>query len=279
MHSDFANCDHEGSANAIVEGLSKRPGSSYLIHTSGTGIIAVDDLHANVVGRALDKVYDDWDGIKDVTVNMPDDAWHRNVDKIILAAGDKSGGKIKTAIVCPPTIYGPGRGPDNQRSDQVYKMAENIMKRGKAFMVGDGLNTWTSIHVHDLSDVYLKLVEAALQDGGKATWNGEGYYFTENGEFVWGEMAKKVAQEIYKQGFIKDPTVDKLSMEEANKTIPNGGRKWGFNSRCRAIRARKLLGWTPKGESIESLLPSIVEGEAARLGIKKGHAAVAAGES
>ncbi|KAF2100156.1 NAD(P)-binding protein [Rhizodiscina lignyota] len=273
----FANCDHEGAANAIVEGLSKRSGTSYLIHTSGTGILTVEDVHANVVGRASNKVYDDWDGIKEVT-SLPDDAWHRKVDKIILGAHEKSGGKIKTAIVCPPTIYGPGRGPGNKKSDQVYKMAAYVLKSGKAFMVGEGLNTWTYIHVHDLSDLYLKLTEAALQGGGNATWNEEGYYFTENGEFLWGEMAEKVAQEVYKQGFIKDPTVAKLGMEEANNATPNGGRKWGLNSRCRATRGRKLLGWSPKGESIENLLPSIVKGEAVDLGLSKTHAAEAAGE-
>ncbi len=180
--------------------------------------------------------------------------------------------------MCPPTIYGPGRGPGNKKSDQVYKMAENVMKRGKAFMVGDGLNTWTSIHVHDLSDCYLKLTEAALQGGGKATWDQDGYYFTENGEFLWGDMARSVAQEVFKQGFIKDSKVESLSLDDANNAIPFGGWKWGMNSRCRAIRARKLLGWSPTGESIGSLIPSIVKVEATDLGLVKGHAAEAAGQ-
>ena len=95
---------------------------------------------------------------------------------------------------------------------------------------------------------------------------------------MWGDMAKSVAQEVYNQGFIKDPAVEKLSLEDANKATPFGGWKWGMNSRGRAIRARKLFGWSPKGESIESLLPSIVKGEAADLGLAKGHAAQAAGQ-
>lgn len=275
---DFANCDHEGSAKAIIEGLSKRSSPSYLIHTSGTGILTIGDVHRGALGQPSDKIYNDWDGIKEL-FEMPDDAWHRNVDKIIQSANKSSGGKIHTAIVCPPTIYGPGRGPGNVKSDQVYKMAAEMMKHGKAFTIGDGLNKWTSIHVHDLSDVYLALTEAAAQDGGKATWDEEGYYFTEDGEFVWGEMQKKVADEVYKQGFIKSPEQEKLSsMKECDSFIVNGGRKWGLNSRCRAIRARKLFGWSPKGESIDSLLPSIVHGEAVDLGLVKGHAEKAAGQ-
>ena len=31
---------------------------------------------------------------------------------------------VKTAIVCPPTIYGPGRGPGNVRSRQVNTFSD-----------------------------------------------------------------------------------------------------------------------------------------------------------
>jgi nucleoside-diphosphate-sugar epimerase len=238
--------------------------------------LGIDDLQRNAVGEPLDKVYDDWDGINTVT-NLPDEAWHRNVDKIVLAANKQSGGKVHTAIVCPPTIYGPGRGPGNQKSDQVYGMSRAVIKHGRGIVVGKGKNIWTSIHVHDLSDLYLRLTEAAAQGGGKATWDAEGYYFTEVGEFVWGDMARKVAAEAHKQGYIESADVDEKSSEEADSIFTNGSKKWGLNSRCRAIRARKLLGWEPKGESIDSLLPSIVRQEAIDLGVQKTHAEKAAG--
>lgn len=38
--------------------------------------------------------------------SLPDDAFHRNVDKIVIEAGEKYGDTVKTCIVCPPTIYG-----------------------------------------------------------------------------------------------------------------------------------------------------------------------------
>ena len=125
-----------------------------------------------------DKVYDDWDGIGEVT-SIPDHALHRNVDKIVLAASKQYPDRISTAIVCPPCIFGPGRGPDNQKSVQVYRMARAALQRGKGFHVNQGLNLWTEVHVQDLSNVYLALVTAALSGGGKATWNDEGYYFAE----------------------------------------------------------------------------------------------------
>ena len=107
MH--FANCDHEASANAIIKGLSASSKPGYFIHTSGTGILTVEDVMASRYGRENPKVYDDWENVAEVT-SLPDEAWHRNVDKIVLGASRKTP-SIKTAIVCPPTIYGPGRGP------------------------------------------------------------------------------------------------------------------------------------------------------------------------
>jgi hypothetical protein len=41
------------------------------------------------------------------------------------------------------------------------------------------------LHVDDLSDAFILLVEEALKpSGGNAEWGGEGYYFAEAGEFV-----------------------------------------------------------------------------------------------
>lgn len=124
-----ADADHEGAARALVAGLAQRQTPSYLIHTSGTGVLSFADFERETYGTKNLKVYDDWDGIAEVT-SLPDTALHRNVDKVILAASGSSA-NIFTAIVCPPCIYGPGRGPDNQKSVQVYRMARAAIHRGK----------------------------------------------------------------------------------------------------------------------------------------------------
>ncbi|KAL8879153.1 MAG: hypothetical protein Q9198_003185, partial [Flavoplaca austrocitrina] len=116
-----ANADHVVAAEALIEGLaahaSDRPG--YIIHTSGTGILLFADLERRTFGEASTKIYNDWDGVGEVT-SIPDFAPHRNVDKIILASGSKN---VKSAIVSPPTIYGKGRGPGNQRSHQLPELS------------------------------------------------------------------------------------------------------------------------------------------------------------
>jgi nucleoside-diphosphate-sugar epimerase len=274
-----ADCDHLGAAQAIVAGLAQSQKTSYLIHTSGTGVLSFQDFEEGTYGVTREKVYDDWDGIGEVT-SLPDTAVHRNVDKVVLAANAASGGTVHSAIVCPPCIYGPGRGPDNKRSVQVYEMTRAALERHKGFVIEEGLNRWTESHVQDLSEIFLALVTAALSpDGGKATWDDKGYYFTESGSFAWGDIGQKIAKIALDKKLINSAEVDHLSKDEADKLTNAGSYLWGTNSRCKAIRANKLFGWTPKQTSLSDLLPEIVEDEARKLGLKKGHAAYAAGEN
>ena len=271
---DFANADHEDAAKALIKGLAGRsqehPG--YLIHTSGTSILMYADLERKIFGEASAKIYDDWEGIEQVT-SLPDFAPHRKVDKVVLAAGMENESKIKTAIVCPPTIYGKGRGPGNQRGHQVYELSRVTLEKKSGIQVGPGRTYWTSVHIYDLSDCYVTLVEAAVKQGGKATWGKEGYYFTENGDIIWGEISQVVATTAHKQGLLPSDEVVTVSNEEANRLSPWGALLWGGNSRARAIRARKLLGWSPKEKSLIDEIPEIVASEAKKLGLVQGHAA------
>lgn len=273
-----ADCDHVGAATAIVAGMSKSssPGPKYLIHTSGTGVLSWADFEENTFGFRREHTYNDWDGIKEVT-SLPDAALHRNVDKIVLAAS-KGAGEIKTAIVCPPCIYGPGRGPGNQDSLQVYKYSAATLKRGKGFIINDGTNIWTESHIRDLSNVFLGLVTSALEpNNGKATWNEDGYYFSETGTFAWGDIGKAIAKIAHEKKLIDTNEVDVITTEDADKLLPFGSYLWGTNSRCQAQRASKVLGWKPQEKSLMDLLPDIVEGEAKKLALIKGHAEKAAG--
>ena len=158
--SDAADAsDHEGAAHAIaagiLEGHSKgRPG--FWLHTGGTGILTWEDTKYDRLGEPSDKVYNDWDGIEELT-NLPDEAFHRNVDKIVLEAGSKHSDVIKSVIVAPPTIYGKtchsvvssscdanllppgnGRGPISGRGRQVYELAKLVLTKQYTPVIGQG---------------------------------------------------------------------------------------------------------------------------------------------
>lgn len=282
--TDFANADHEVSANAIARGLAAHDPSvpGFLVHTSGTGILLFEDIREKTFGNQFrDKIYDDLEGVSEV-ISLPDDAPHRNVDKIILKVGTDYPDRAKTAIVCPPTIYGPGRGPDSQRSHQLPELCRVTIERGHAIKVNEGKTYWTNIHVHDLSDLYLRLVEEAAAGGSTkewpdkpATWGAEGYYFAEHGEHVWGEVSQWVATEAKKQDLISTDEVKSVSPEDAGKASPLGQALWGANSRCRAKRGKAILGWNPTGGSFKDEVKRALEWEARALGTKPGHAKIA----
>ena len=184
---NWASSDHPSSAEAIARGVLAAKGvkdhPTYLIHTSGTGILTWKTVETKRYGDLEAKIYDDWEGISEVT-SFPDHAAHRDTDKIVLTAGTRDDGRIKTAIVCPPTIYGVGRGPVNKRSMQLYDLAKMTLVTGKGMHVGQGNNEQTHVHLYDLTKLYILLIEAAVAGGGNATWGEKGYYFGSRGPQV-----------------------------------------------------------------------------------------------
>lgn len=221
-------------------------------------------------GEVLEKEYNDWEGVSELT-SIPDKAMHRNVDKIVLAASAATPDLIKTAIVCPPTIYGQGRGPDNQRSIQLPITCQAVLKQKKGFVIGSGENVWTQSHIQDLSELYLLLGEAAAVGGGSATWGPEGYYLTDNGSFIWGDVCREIAKVAHKNGFIPSDAVESLSISEADQFFPSLKYYIGANSRGVAIRAKKLLGWKPHQPALVETIPQALEIEAKALGLVQSH--------
>ena len=236
-------------------------------------VVAYADVDRKTFGEASNKVYDDWDGLKTI-LSIPDHAPHRSADKIVIGAGTDS---LKTAIVCPPLIYGQGRGPGNPRSHQVPEMARGVLERKQGFQVGPGENRTAIVHVFDLSNCFLKLVEAAVSGGGNASWGQDGYYFTENGEASFGQVARDVASAAHKQGLIPSEEVFMISDSDANSMSLKGATIWGANFRYHALRARKLLGWSPTEVPLGQTIAEAVQYEAKLLGMLPGYAAKVAG--
>lgn len=267
--------DHVGAANAIAKGLvqghsADRPG--FWLHTGGTGILTYFDSEVRKThGEHDDKIFDDLDNVSELT-NLPEAAFHRNIDEIVLKTGREHADAVKTVIVCPPTIYGRGRGPVALRGRQVYELSRFVLKEKYVPVIGKGLARWNNVHVYDLSRMFESLVRAAIEPArknDKEIWGEKGYFLCDNGEHVWGDLSKHIGAHAHKLGYLKeDPAVKQLSLDEAIKS-PAGfeAASWGWNSRGRALRGKKVLGWTPVERSIEDEVPDILAAEASRLGL------------
>lgn len=249
-----------------MKGHSKEhPG--FWLHTGGTGILTYFDSKDDKLGEWEEKEFNDYSGVSELT-NLPAEAFHRNVDEIVLDTGAQHGDVVKTAIVCPPTIYGHGRGPVSGRGRQVYEMSKLILQKGYAPVIGKGKARWNNVHVHDLSNVFALLAEAAVQQNlSDEIWGEKGYFLTENGEHLWSDLSILVAKKAAELGYInKDPKTQSLSKQEALDVAGFEAVSWGLNSRGKAERARKVLGWKPSSPSLEDEVEDILKREKALLG-------------
>lgn len=291
---DFADADSKPAVQAIIRGLaathsSSRPG--FLIHTSGTGTLMYADVQGSRYGEAPtdgDIYHDLSDGLAEMRRKIPADFLRRGVDDLVCGAERATDGAVKAAVVCPPLIYGQGRGPANQRSMQIPELVRVTLERGKGVVVGKGKNCWSCVHVHDLSNLYLKLVENAAAGeslaewpGKPALWGEEGFFFCESGEVRMQELAQEVVAQAKKQGYLKNEKeeVEGIGPEEASQSTHRGDVLWGCNSRSRAKRAREALGWEPVGKGWKEVVEEQVGMEAEALGLKTGHAKKAAGDA
>ncbi|OBT76837.1 hypothetical protein VF21_04794 [Pseudogymnoascus sp. 05NY08] len=255
---NLAATSHIASATAIARGLNEADKPSYWIQISGATVFAGDEIAKKRFGQKSDKVYDDLKDVSEILsiiFNSP----RRSVDNLVLSQ-DPS--RIKTALLICPLIYGAGRGPGNQRSIQAPEIARVSLKNKEGFKLDAGQNSWSNIHVHDLSDLCLKLVEAAVSQK-HGLWNKEGIYCPENGVKEFGELSMDIAAEAAKQGLIPDGIVRKtVNGEEADGESGHASILWGTNAMQKSSRARKNLNWQPSGVSLELEIPDIVRAEA-----------------
>ncbi|KAF2654419.1 nucleoside-diphosphate-sugar epimerase [Lophiostoma macrostomum CBS 122681] len=247
----MGNSDHLPALQAILDGLvhsrqSRSP--PFLIHLSGSAILNP-------------KVWSDVDDLSTVST-LPDSAPHRPAEKLLLDTVRDHGGNINIAIVCPPDIYGPGKGLAKTWSATVPMFVAEAKKLedGRVFYHEEGTNTKSWVHIDDLMTLYLKLVEAAANRGEGAEWGAKGYYFASTQEVDQLTLATALGSVLRKHAVIDNPEPLQVSLEQLdsmleNVPIPHISRYlFACNSRSRPDRAKKLFGYEPKAPGLlESL--------------------------
>ena len=112
-------------------------------------------------------------------------------------------------------------------------------------------------------------MEAAVEKKDVDVWGDKGYVLTENGEHVWGDLSREIAKKAEELGFIKGKGEKPLDKDEALEQAGFEAVSWGLNSRGKAGRAEKELGWKAKEGSIEAEIEGILRDEKERLANEK----------
>jgi len=218
-----ASADHAGAVRALIAGLVGS--GKALLHTSGSSVIG-DDARGN---RRSESIFDE---DTPLLVN-PSKQARRELDLMVLAAAQSA---IRSAVICPSLIYGLGQGL-NPNSVQVPFLAANAREQGVVQIVGQGLNVWSNVHIDDVADLYVRALSNAPAGA---------FYFAENGEASFADIGAALAERLGLSGVEALPpelAAERWGESKAYFTL-------GSNSRVRAKRARRELGWAPRHSSV-----------------------------
>lgn len=263
MHN--GDSDHEASLNAIIGGLLTRAVPGYLLHLSGTGIVS-DWADKEYLGKLNPKIWSDVSDLEEIQ-HLPDNALHRNTEIILHETVRLYSDRINIAIMCPPDIYGKGKGLAKTHSAFVPMYVQEIQRLGgKVFYYGGGSNTRSWVHIDDLMRLYLRVVEAAVSGNAEQCFNKNGYHFAATQEHSQLDVARIVGRNLFEKGVVADPEPSQISLEELDAMLKIPGYKklarylFASNSRTRAERAEGLFGY--KGEApglLESLENDVLD--------------------
>ncbi len=219
-----ASADHPGAVDTLLAAVSRT--GKLLIHTSGSAIVADD-----ACGEASDRVFSEDDYCEPVPFRRQRVEMNRRVRQAAIEDG------VRGIVICPPTIYGTGLGIE-PNSDQIPKLTALSRSAGAGLYLGRGLNRYSNVHIDDLVDLYLLVIERAP---------GGSFFFAENGEMSFKEIADRIAVSIGHAG-----KTHSLNVEEVTQNYGQPAR-YGLasNSRISAVAARRL-GWSPKGMSLSA---------------------------
>jgi nucleoside-diphosphate-sugar epimerase len=210
-----ANADNAFLAHALLDGL-KGSGKT-LIQTSGSSVVG-----AYHNGEASEDIFDE----DTPFTPQPEKAMRVAIDEQVL---DAEG--VRGIVIRPTLIYGRGIGVSGI-SVQLPKLIDVATKHGVPRHVGRGLNIWGNVHIADVVDLYLLVLDKAKAGS---------LFYAENGEANF----KSVTQSIGRMLGLGETTKDWPIAEAVEGLGPGAYLSFGSNSRVRGKRSREL-GWTPK---------------------------------
>jgi nucleoside-diphosphate-sugar epimerase len=217
-----ANADDRRCVEALIGALegSGKP----LIHTSGSSVIG-DDARGGSVNEA---VFDE----DTPFVVAPAKLARHALNQSVQSAASRG---VRSIVVCPTLIYGVGQGL-NRHSIQIPFLVSEARAQGVARVVGEGVNRWSTVHIDDLTDLYLLALHHAP---------GGAFYFAENGEVSFAAIGSAIAERLGLSGVESIPAEDAARLWGTTRAFYT----FGSNSRVIARRARRELGWNPRHDS------------------------------
>lgn len=148
----------------------------------------------------------------------------QNDRKVLGATG------IRGMAIRPAIVYGRGGGP-------VRMLVEMARQTGRVLYTGDGQNLMSTVHVDDVAELYLLMLERAPRG---TLLNAVAEPF----------VSQRALLEAVSQAAGLGGAVAPMPEEQARAMAYGAGGLFARNSRVSARRASALLGWTPTRPSV-----------------------------
>jgi nucleoside-diphosphate-sugar epimerase len=216
-----ADSDHQSAVEALLAGLagSGKP----FIHTGGSSLVGDEAM-----GESSDAIF-----TEETSVKPEPDKKHRvALNELIIDAAPG----VRSIVLCNSLIYGHTLGAPAQ-SVQIPPLVAQAKGSGIPRYIGRGLNIWSNVHIADMADLYVLALEKAPAGS---------FYYVENGEASFGDLVRAIGKALglgEAQSWPGKDAIAKWGRELAVFAL-------GSNSRIRAGKARRELGWTPKRDSV-----------------------------
>lgn len=200
-----------GAVSALLDALAgaKRP----FIYTSGVWVMG--DTRGRVLGE----------------VSMIDPpalvAWRPAVEEMVLASQERGIGGM---VVRPGMVFG-------RQGGALAGFFRDARASGAVHIVGAGENHWSSIHVEDLADLYVRMVAEPAA--------GELFIATGGMPQPVGKIAAAVAKQCGVEG-----AVVKVPVEEARRTMGSVADCLAMDTRAASTKAARFFSWTVRKPSI-----------------------------
>ncbi|KIY43095.1 NAD(P)-binding protein [Fistulina hepatica ATCC 64428] len=191
-------------AQAFIRGLAevkRRSGTEvHFVHTSGAKVFS---SHAGINMR-LEDTQDVYHAQK--VHKSPHPALQEAIDTCTLTheLGEELG--VRTYILVPPMVYGPGEGFGNKLSIQFVAIVRIGLALKRVYQVADDTFNWPLCHLRDCVSLYMVLLKSIV-DGSASYGKQGGYYFAENGLFNWKILYTSIAQSLTKLGKLDDASL------------------------------------------------------------------------
>ncbi|KAF7154892.1 hypothetical protein CNMCM5623_003150 [Aspergillus felis] len=170
---------------------------------------------------------------------------------------------VKAYVVFNPIIYGPGLGTFNKFSFQIPLLIRKSLAHKHAIVVGKGDGIWGHVHIEDLVDLYLLILEkVVVSKRTEIPANKRGIYCSEAGETTFLDISREIGKEGKALGVFETDEVRSLSLQEGAEAIGFNEAvvelAFASNARTKSDRTRELFGWKPK-RTVEDFKKSIHE--------------------